>query len=96
MYANAPGPEPAQTFRGVRVPGMNAFRTGTFPKEDACFFLRLMECYGYGQKQGFSDSLGRGDRGDLLGRAVGARGSQHVGSPRVEEPAAFLGWTANA
>ena len=55
-----------------------------------------MECYGYGQTQGFSDSLGGGDRGYLLGRALGARAYQRLGSTRLEEQATFLGWPENA
>ena len=55
-----------------------------------------MECYGYGQEQGFSDSLGGDDRGYLLGRAVGARAYQRMGSPCLEEQATFLGRPSNA
>ena len=69
---------------------------GTFLQKDTCFFLRLMECYGYGQAEGLGHILGSTGRGGLLGCAVGARTPQRVGGPRLEEQAPVLGRPPNA
>jgi hypothetical protein len=69
---------------------------GTFLQKDTCFFLRLMECYGYGQAEGLGHFLGSAGRGCLLGCALGARTPQRVGGPRLAQQASVLGRPANA
>ena len=55
-----------------------------------------MESYLYGQAEGSGDLMGRGNRGYLLGCAVGARVPYCVGQSRLEEQATFLSQPDNA